>query len=74
MIQLIRRMWSANPTWGSPRIRDELGKLGLIASTATIRKYSPKFRGKPSQGWKTFLQNPPEALLAAPPPALGSNR
>ena len=57
LIQLIRRMWSANPTWGSPRIRDELAKLGLVASTATIRKYRPKFRGKPSQGWKTFLQN-----------------
>ena len=24
LIQLIRRMWSVNPTWGSPRIRDEL--------------------------------------------------
>ena len=24
LIQLIRRMWQANPTWGSPRIRDEL--------------------------------------------------
>jgi putative transposase len=42
LIQLIRRMWSVNPTWGSPRIRDELAKLGLQASTATIRKYRPK--------------------------------
>ena len=57
LIQLIRRMWSANPTWGSPRIRDELAKLGLVASTATIRKYRPKSRGKPSQSWKTFLHN-----------------
>lgn len=38
LIQLIRRMWSANPTWGSPRIRDELANLGLEASTATIRE------------------------------------
>jgi len=29
LIRLIRRMWQANPTWGSPRIRDELAKLGL---------------------------------------------
>src|SRR6266516_3492698 len=29
LIQLIRRMWALNPTWGSPRIRDELAKLGL---------------------------------------------
>src|ERR1039457_6581654 len=34
LIQLIRRMWSVNPTWGSTRIRDELAKLGLEASTA----------------------------------------
>jgi hypothetical protein len=44
LIQLIRRMWTVNPTWGSPRIRDELAKLGLQASTATIRKYRPKSR------------------------------
>ena len=24
LIQLIRRMWAMNPTWGSPRIRGEL--------------------------------------------------
>ena len=64
LIQLIRRMWSANPTWGSPRIRDELAKLGLIASTATIRKYRPKSKGKPSQGWKTFLQNHAGSIAA----------
>jgi len=23
LIQLIRRMWAVNPTWGSPRLRDE---------------------------------------------------
>ena len=64
LIQLIRRMWSANPTWGSPRIRDELAKLGLEASTATIRKYRPKSKGKPSQGWKTFLQNHADSIAA----------
>ena len=57
LIQLIRRMWTLNPTWGTPRIRDELAKLGLTASTATIRKYRPKSRGKPSQSWRTFLYN-----------------
>ena len=50
-------MWSVNPTWGSPRIRDELAKLGLEASTATIRKYRPKSGRRPSQSWRTFLQN-----------------
>jgi putative transposase len=57
LIQLIRRMWSVNPTWGSPRIRDELAKLGLEASTATIRKYRPKCGRRPSQSWRTFLRN-----------------
>jgi len=50
-------MWSVNPAWGSPRIRDELAKLGLEVSTATIRKYRPKSRRRPSQSWRTFLQN-----------------
>jgi transposase InsO family protein len=57
LIQLIRRMWAVNPTWGSPRIRDELANLGLEASTATIRKYRPKSRRPASQSWRTFLQN-----------------
>ena len=64
LIQLIRRMWAVNPTWGSPRIRDELAKLGLQASTATIRKYRPKFRRRPSQSWRTFLQNHAGAIAA----------
>ncbi len=57
-------MWALNPTWGSPRIRDELAKLGLKASTATIRKYCPKSRGKPSQSWRTFLQNHASGMAA----------
>ena len=61
---LIRRMWAMNPTWGSPRIRDELNKLGLHASTATIRKYRPRSRRRPSQGWWTFLRNHAGAIAA----------
>ena len=64
LIQLIRRMWSVNPTWGSPRIRDELVKLDLHASTATIRQYRPKSRRRPSQSWRTFLQNHTGAIAA----------
>ena len=64
VIQLIRRMWTANPTWGSPRIRDELAKLGVAASTATIRKYRPKCGGQRSQGWRTFLRNHATAIAA----------
>jgi len=50
-------MWAVNPTWGSPRIRDELAKLGLEVSTATIRKYRPKSGRRLSQSWRTFLRN-----------------
>jgi transposase InsO family protein len=64
LVELIRRMWVANPTWGSPRIRDELAKLGLQAPTATIRKYRPKSRCRPSQGWRTFLRNHAGAIAA----------
>jgi transposase InsO family protein len=54
----------ANPTWGSPRIRDELAQLGLRVSTATVRKYRPRSRGRPSQGWRTFLRNHAGAIGA----------
>jgi len=64
LVELIRRMWAVNPTWGSPRIRDELAKLGLAASTATIRKYRPKSRRPPSQNWRIFLRNHAGAIAA----------
>src|ERR1035438_9776115 len=32
LIQIIRHMWSSNPTWGSKRIQAELGKLGIQVS------------------------------------------
>jgi len=64
LIDLIGRMWAVNPTWGSPCIRDELAELGLQASTATIRKYRPKSRRRPSQSWRTFLQNHAGAIAA----------
>ena len=57
LISLIREMWTVNPTWGSPRIRDELSKLGLHVSDSTIRKYRPKSRRSTSQTWTTFLRN-----------------
>ena len=45
-------------------IRDELAKLGLPASTATIRKSRPESRRRPSQGWRTFLRNHAGAIAA----------
>lgn len=64
LIQLIRRMWQANPTWGSPRIRDELAKLGLQVSDSTIRKYRPTPPRSSSQTWKTFLHNHTKQIVA----------
>lgn len=65
LIELIRRMWQANPTWGSPRIRAELAKLGLQVSAATVRKYRPKGeRGPTSQSWRAFLRNHTKQLIA----------
>jgi hypothetical protein len=40
--RLIRRMWQANPTWGSPRIVGELQKLGIYIAKSTVEKYRPK--------------------------------
>jgi len=65
LIALIRQMWQANPTWGSPRIQAELAKLGIRISDSTVRKYRPKHRCPPSaQTWKTFLHNHAKELVA----------
>jgi putative transposase len=64
LIRLIRRMWQANPTWGSPRIRDELAKLGLQVSDSTIRKYRPRRPRSSSQTWNTFLRNHTQQIVA----------
>ncbi len=63
LIGLIRRMWQANPTWGSRRIQAELAKLGIPVSDSTVRKYRPRTR-RADQTWKTFLQNHVKELVA----------
>lgn len=56
LIQLIRPMWQANPTWGSPRIRDELAKLEIQVPDSTIRWHRPKRLVRPGgQQWTSFL-------------------
>jgi transposase InsO family protein len=54
---LIREMSSANPLWGAPRIHGELLKLGIEVSEATVSRYMPRQETRPSQTWKTFLDN-----------------
>src|SRR5215471_7286173 len=54
---LIRRMSQENPTWGAPRIRGELLKLGIDIGESSVTKYMLCCRKPPSQTWRTFLDN-----------------
>jgi putative transposase len=62
--ELIRTMWQANPTWGSPRIVGELQKLGINVAKATVEKYRVRPCTPPSPTWKTFLHNHIKDLVA----------
>jgi putative transposase len=62
--QLIRRMWQANPTWGSPRIVAELRKLGIEVAKSTVEKYKPHGERSPSATWCTFLEQHLKELVA----------
>ena len=55
LIDLIRRIWKANPTWGSPKIVAELAKLGIEVAKSTVEKYRPRGHKPPSPTWRTFL-------------------
>ena len=61
---LIRDMWRANLTWGSPRIVGELRKLGITVAKSTVEKYPPRDRKPRSPTWKAFLKNHVQDLVA----------
>lgn len=67
---LIIRMAMENPSWGYPRIRGELLKLGHTVAATTIRsvllaaRISPSPRRAPLS-WKQFLVAHAETLVAA---------
>jgi transposase InsO family protein len=61
---LIRKMAAANPLWGAPRIHGELLKLGIEISERTVSRHMPKRRPRPSQTWRTFLDNHVRDLVA----------
>jgi transposase InsO family protein len=63
LVGLMRRMWEANPTWGSRRIQAELLKLDIHVLDSTVRKYRPKRRRSPPT-WRTFLQTHLKDLVA----------
>jgi putative transposase len=54
---LIRRMSSSNPTWGSPRIVGELRKIGIDVAKSTVERYMVPSRKPSSPTWKAFLKN-----------------
>jgi len=55
--ELIRTISVANPSWGSPRIMGELGKLGIPVAKWTVEKYRVRPSRPPSPTWRTFLAN-----------------
>jgi hypothetical protein len=57
MRELIGRMASSNPLWGSPRIHGEVLKLGMDISEQTVTRLMPKRKKSPSQTWRAFLDN-----------------
>jgi hypothetical protein len=52
---LIRKMLRANPTWGSPQVRNELAEIGIELSRATVAKYMIRHRTAPSHTCRSFL-------------------
>ena len=62
--RLICGMSIANPLWGAPRIHGELLKLGIKIGQTSVAKYMARRRGPPSQGWKTFLRNHADGIVA----------
>jgi hypothetical protein len=61
---LIRKMSSANPLWGAPRIHGELLTLGIEVSQATVAKYMVRRKGAPSSTRRSFLRNHAEGIAA----------
>jgi transposase InsO family protein len=62
--ELIRQLSAANPTWGSPRIMGELGKLGIAVAKSTVEKYRVRRSTPPSPTWRTFLATHAKDLVS----------
>ena len=61
---LVRKMATANPLWGAPRIHGELLKLGIDIAERTASRLMPRRPSGPSQTWRTFLANHVRDLVA----------
>jgi hypothetical protein len=62
--RLIREMSIANRWWGAPRVHGELLKLGVDIGQTSVAKYMAQRRDPPSQGWKTFIRNHADGIVA----------
>ncbi len=51
-------------TWGAPRIRNELAKLGIEVAVSTVARYMVKQRKPSSPSWRAFLDNHVKDLVA----------
>ena len=61
---LVRKMSSANPRWGSPRIVGELAKLGIRVAKSTVEKHMVRPKKPPSPTWRAFLDNHVKELVS----------
>ena len=61
---LIRRISTANPLWGAPRIVGELAKIGIDLPRSTVAKYMTRRRLPPSPTWRAFLKNHVREIVA----------
>jgi putative transposase len=66
--QLIRRMKAENPTWGAPRLHDELLHLGFAISEPKVSRYLLRLKHhchpEKAKRWLTFLNNHREVIAA----------
>jgi len=56
--QLIRDISIANPLWGTPRIHDELLKLGVEVGQTTVAKYMVRGETTPEPGVEDVSSQP----------------
>jgi putative transposase len=61
---LIRRISTANPLWGAPRIVGELAKIGIDLPRSTVAKCMIRRRTPPSATWRVFLKNHVREIVA----------
>jgi len=64
LVELIRKMSRSNVTWGAPRIRNKLAKLGIEVAVSTVARYMVRQRKPSSPSWRAFLDNYVKDLVA----------